>query len=94
MRNRSRAFLTPALAVAAAAALMTVAVPTASATTSSRLVVQESFSGSSWLAADLACQTAGQQLIGQGKIDRFTCGPQFNPLTIVVVLNGYVDSTS
>lgn len=91
MRNRSRAFLAPALAVAAAAvALTAVAAPTASASTSSRLVFQQSFSGSTWLAADQACQAAGQQLVSQGKIDSFTCGPQFNPLTIVVVLRGYI----
>lgn len=90
MRNSSRAFLAPALVVAAAA-LTALAAPTASATTSSRLVVQESFSGSTWLAADQACQAAGQQLVSQGTIDSFTCGPQLNPLTIVVVLRGYLD---
>jgi hypothetical protein len=92
MRNRSRAFLAPALAVAAAAvALTAVAAPTASANTSTRLVFQESFGGSTWPAAEQACQTAGQQLVSQGKFDRFTCAPQLNPLTIVVVLDGYID---
>lgn len=95
MRSRSRAFLAPALAVAAAAAaLMAVVAPTASASTSSRLVFQESFGGSSWIAADDACQAAGQQLVNQGKFDRFTCVPRFNPLTIIMVLNGYIDVTT
>jgi hypothetical protein len=85
MRNRSRAFLAPALV---AVALTALAAPTASAT--GRLVVQESFSGSTWLAADQACQAAGQQLVSQGTIDSFTCGPQLNPLTIVMVLRGYL----
>lgn len=91
MRTRSRAFLAPALA-AAVVALTAVAVPTASATTSSRLVFQESFGGGTWLAADTACETAGQQMLGQGRFDSFTCVPQVNPIVIIVVLNGYDNS--
>jgi hypothetical protein len=94
MRNRARAFFAPALAVAVATmALTAVAAPAASASTSSRLVFQEDFGGSTWVAAVDDCQAAGQQLVNQGKFDRFTCVPQFNPLTIIVVLNGYIDVT-
>lgn len=95
MRNRSRAFLAPVLAVAATAvALTTVAAPTASAETHSRLVFQEGFTGSSWAAAAQQCQTVGQQLVSQGKFDRFVCVVQINPISpqsILVVLDGYID---
>lgn len=95
MRNRSRAFLAPALAVVAAvAALTAVAAPTASAGTSSRLVFQEEFTGASWPAVFTACQTTGQQLLSQGKFDRFNCVPEINPLVIILFLNGYDDTTT
>jgi len=98
MRNRSRAFLTPALALAAAAmALTAVAAPTASAHTQSRLVFQEGFTGPTWQAAAAQCQTVGQQLLSQGKFDRFNCVALINPISpqsIDVGLDGYIDSTT
>ena len=94
MRNRSRAFLAPALAVAAAAALMAVAAPTASASSSSRLVFQEEFSGGVGIGE---CQTVGQQLLEQGRFARFVCTTYLNPIAsgfYITVLDGYDDTTS
>ena len=93
MRNRSRAFLAPVLAVAATAvALTAVAAPAASAATHSRLVFQEGFTGPDWQTAVAACNSTGQQLVSQGAFDRFVCVIQINPIApqaILVVLDGY-----
>lgn len=91
MRNSTHALLAIA---ATAVALTAVAAPTASADTHSRLVFQEGFTGPTWPAAAAQCQTAGQQLVSQGKFDRFTCVAQINPISpqsILVVLDGYID---